>query len=110
MDPTEHASIATPRYLPHRHCEQAFGEAQFEGGETMSLLREDLAAMAEHHNPHRDDVLQLVMETHAEHFGPSIPVNLEWLNRLLAKYGQPLATETEINVFYSRKVPPRQRY
>ena len=77
--------------------------------ETMDLLREDLAAMAELHNPHRDGVLQLVMETHAEHFGPNIPVNLDWLNRLLVKYGQPLATETEIDVFYSRKVPARQR-
>ena len=78
-------------------------------GETMSLLIEDLEAVAAHWNPHRDGVLQLVMETHAELFGPSVPANLEWLNRLLVKYGQPLATETEIDVFYSRKVPPRQR-
>ncbi len=77
--------------------------------ETMDLLREDLAAMAELHNPPRDGVLQLVMETHVEHFGPNIPVNLEWLNRLLAKYGQPLTDQIEIDVFYSRKVPARQR-
>ena len=77
--------------------------------ETMDLLREDLAAMAEHHNPHRDGVLQLVMETHAEHFGLSVPANLEWLNRLLAKYGQPLTDQTEIDVFYSRAVPAHMR-
>ena len=77
--------------------------------ETMSLLREDLAAMAALHNPHRDGVLQLVMETHAEHFGPNIPVNLEWLNWLLFKYGQPLATETEIDVWYGRELSARQR-
>ena len=77
--------------------------------ETMDLLREDLAAMAELHNPPRDGVLQLVMETHVEHFGPNIPVNLEWLNWLLVKYGQPLTTETEISVWYGRPLTGRQR-
>ena len=73
--------------------------------ETMSLLHEDLAAVAEHHNPHRDGVLQLVLEVHAEHFGPSVPVNLRWLNKLLAKYGQPLTNRAEIDVFYGQKPP-----
>ena len=47
------------------------------------------------------------MEVHAEHFGPGVPVNLGWLNKLLAKYGQPLTDQIEIDVFYSRKVPVR---
>ena len=31
MEPTVYARIAGPRYLPQRHCEQAFGAALFEG-------------------------------------------------------------------------------
>ena len=49
------------------------------------------------------------METHVEHFGPNIPVNLKWLNWLLVKYGQPLATETEIRVWYGHPLTGRQR-
>ena len=33
MEPTGYARIAAPRYLSHRHCEQASGEAPLEGGE-----------------------------------------------------------------------------
>ena len=73
--------------------------------ETMSLLHEDLAAVAEHHNPHREGVLQLVLEAHAEHFGPSVPVNLEWLNSLLATYGQPLTNQAEMSVWYGQNPP-----
>ncbi len=57
--------------------------------ETMSLLLEDLAAVAEHHNPHRDGVLQLVLEYHVERYGSDVPVDLDRLNGLLATYGQP---------------------
>ncbi len=77
--------------------------------EALNLLHEDLSAVAEHHNPHRDGVLQLALEVHAEHFGPSVPVNLGWLNKLLAKYGQPLTNQAEIDVFYGHAVPVHQR-
>ncbi len=73
--------------------------------ETMSLLHEDLAAVAEHHNPQREGVLQLVLEAHAEHFGPGVPVNLRWLNKLLAQYGQPLTNQAEMSVWYGQKPP-----
>lgn len=77
--------------------------------ETMSLLLEDLAAVAEHHNPHRDGVLQLVLEYHVERYGPGVPVALDRLNGLLATYGQPLTDQTEIGIFYGRTVPVHQR-
>jgi len=77
--------------------------------ETMSLLLEDLAAVAEHHNPHRDGVLQLALEYHVERYGSGVPVDLDRLNGLLARYGQPLTDQTEIDVFYSHKVPARMR-
>ena len=56
--------------------------------EEMNLLLEDLAAVAEHHNPHRDGVLQLVLEYHAERYGSGVPVGLDTLNGLLATYGR----------------------
>ncbi len=77
--------------------------------ETMDLLREDLAAVAELHNPPRDGVLQLVLEIHAERYGANPPLDLAYLNSLLVGSGQPITTETEIDVLYSRKVPPSQR-
>ena len=75
---------------------------------TMSLLIGDLEAVAEHHNPHRDGVLQLVLEYHAERYGPGVPIRFDSLNGVLATYGQPLTNQAEIDVFYSRKVPARQ--
>ena len=77
--------------------------------ETMDLLIGDLEALAENWSPPRDGVLQLVMEVHVEHFGPGVPVDLEWMNNLLAKYGQPLATETEISVWYGDPLPAHMR-
>ena len=71
----------------------------------MALLLEDLEAVAEHHNPHRDGVLQLVLEFHAERYGPDVPVDLKRLNSVLAAYRQPLATPTEADVWYGDKPP-----
>ncbi len=77
--------------------------------ETMSLLIGDLEAVAEHWNPHRDGVLQLVLEYHAERYGPGVPIRFDSLNGVLAAYGQPLTNQAEIDVFYSRAVPARMR-
>ncbi len=77
--------------------------------ETMSLLIGDLEAVAEHWNPHRDGVLQLVLEYHAERYGSGVPIRFDKLNGVLAAYGQPLTSQAEIDVFYSRKVPAHMR-
>ena len=71
----------------------------------MALLLEDLEALAEHHNPHRDGVLRLALEFHAERYGPDVPVDLKRLNGVLAAYRQPLATLTEVDVWYGDKLP-----
>ena len=73
----------------------------------MALLLKDLEAMAEHHNPHRDGVLQLVSEFHAERYGPNVPVDLKRLNSVLAAYRQPLATLAEIDVWYGDNPPAK---
>ena len=78
---------------------------QAQGGDHMALLLEDLEALAEHHNPHRDGVLQLALEFHAERYGPSIPVNMFCLNKILATYGQPLASLIEVNIWYGDRPP-----
>ena len=59
--------------------------------------------------PHRETILRLTMNDYVKRYGPDTPLDLDRLNGLLAGSGQPLATETEISVWYGRKVPPRQR-
>ncbi len=59
--------------------------------------------------PHRETVLRLTMNDYVKRYGQDTPLDLDRLNGLLAATGQPLATETEISVWYGRKVPPRQR-
>ncbi len=49
------------------------------------------------------------MHSYVKRYGQDASLDLDRFNGLLATSGQPLATETEIDVFYSRKVPPRQR-
>ena len=89
--------------MPYKPTICAADQAQ--DGDRMALLLEDLEALAEHHNPHRDGVLQLVLEFHAERYGPSIPVNLYLLNKILAAYGQPLASLIEVNTWYGDRPP-----
>jgi hypothetical protein len=54
-------------------------------------------------------VLQLVLEYHAERYGSGVPIRFDKLNGVLAAYGQPLTSQAEIDVFYSRKVPAHMR-
>jgi hypothetical protein len=46
--------------MPYKPTICAADQAQ--DGDRMAHLLEDLEALAEHHNPHRDGVLQLVLE------------------------------------------------
>ncbi len=59
--------------------------------------------------PHRETILRLTLDRYVKRYGPDTPLDLDRLNGLLAATGQPLATETEINVWYGRTVPARQR-
>ncbi len=59
--------------------------------------------------PHRETVLRHTMRSYVKRDGQDTPLDLDRYNGLLAATGQPLATETEIAVWYGRKVPPRQR-
>ncbi len=59
--------------------------------------------------PHRETILRLTMHSYEKRYGQDAPLDLDRFNGLLAATGQPLATETEIAVWYGRKVPPRQR-
>ncbi len=59
--------------------------------------------------PPRETILRLTMNEYVKRYGQDTPLDLDRLNSLLATTGQPLATETEISVWYGRKVPPSQR-
>ncbi len=59
--------------------------------------------------PHRETVLRQTMHSYVKRYGQDTPLDLDRFNVLLAGSGQPLATETEIAVWYGRKVPARQR-
>ena len=59
--------------------------------------------------PHRETILRLALDRYVKRYGPDTPLDLDRLNSLLAASGQPLATETEISVWYGRTVPARQR-
>ncbi len=59
--------------------------------------------------PHRETVLRHTMRSYVKRYGQDAPLDLDRFTGLLAATRQPLATETEIAVWYGRKVPPRQR-
>ena len=49
--------------------------------------------------------LQVGLLLHDEAHPPCAPVDLDWLNGLLAAYKQPLATMTEIRIWYGAAAP-----
>ncbi len=59
--------------------------------------------------PHRETILRLTLDRYVKRFGPDTPLDLDRLNSLLAATGQPLATETEISVWYGHPLSTRQR-
>ena len=76
--------------------------------EMVSSLPDDYATV-ERAIPHRNTILRLTMDRYVKRYGQDTPLDLDRLNSLLAATGQPLATETEIDVWYGRTVPARQR-
>ena len=76
--------------------------------EIVSSLPDDYATV-ERPVPHRETILRLTMDRYVKRYGQDTPLDLDKLNSLLAATGQPLATETEIDVWYGRTVPARQR-
>ncbi len=49
------------------------------------------------------------MNDYVKRYGQDTPLDLDRLNGLLAATGQPLATETEISVWYGHPLTGRQR-
>ncbi len=76
--------------------------------EIVSSLPEDYATV-ERPIPHRETILRLTMDRYVKRYGPDTPLDLDRLNSLLAATGQPLATETEISVYYGHPLLPHQR-
>jgi len=76
--------------------------------EIVSSLPDDYATV-ERPIPHRETVLRQTMDRYVKRYGPDTPLDLDRLNGLLAATGQPLATKTEIDVWYGRKLPARMR-
>ena len=76
--------------------------------EIVSSLPDDYATV-ERPIPHRETILRLTMNSYVKRYGPDTPLDLDRLNGLLAASGQPLATKTEVDVWYGRKVPVHQR-
>ncbi len=70
----------------------------------MSSLPDDYATV-ERAIPLREMILSLTLDTYVKRYGPDTPLDLDRLNSLLAATGQPLATKTEIDVFYGQKPP-----
>ncbi len=77
-------------------------------GKTRNLLPDDFVT-TKRATPHREIILRLTLEMYVKRYGQDTPLDLDRLNSLLAATGQPLSTETEINVWYGRKVPASQR-
>ena len=65
--------------------------------------------MSEIVNSLPDAILRLTLDRYVKRYGPDTPLNLDRLNSLLAATGQPLATKTEIDVWYGHTVPVHQR-
>ena len=59
--------------------------------------------------PHRETILRLTMNDYVKRYGPDTSLDLDRFNGLLAATGQPLATETEISVWYGHPLTGRQR-
>ncbi len=76
--------------------------------EIVSSLPDDYATV-ERPVPHRETILRLTMHAYVKRYGQNTPLDLDRLNGLLAATGQPLATETEIGVWYGHPLPARQR-
>ena len=76
--------------------------------EIVSSLPDDYATV-KRAIPHRETVLRQTMDRYVKRYGPDTPLDLDRLNSLLAAHGHPLATETEISVWYGHEVPARQR-
>ncbi len=76
--------------------------------EIVSSLPDDYATV-ERAIPHRETILRLTMDRYVKRYGPDTPLDLDRLNGLLAASGQPLATETEVSVWYGHPLPARQR-
>ncbi len=76
--------------------------------EIVNSLPDDYATV-ERAIPHRETILRLTMEMYVKRYGQDTPLDLDRLNGLLASTNQPLANQAEIDVFYGRTVPGRQR-
>ena len=76
--------------------------------EIVSSLPDDYATV-ERPIPHRETVLRQTMHSYVKRYGPDTPLDLDRLNSLLAATGQPLATKTEVDVWYGHTVPVCQR-
>ena len=76
--------------------------------ETVNSLPDDYATV-ERPIPHRETVLRLTMDRYVKRYGQDTPLDLDKLNSLLAASGHPLATKTEISVWYGHTVPVCQR-
>ena len=74
----------------------------------MSSLPDDYATV-ERAVPHRETVLRLTLDRYVKRYGPATPLDLDRLNSLLAANGHPLATETEMSVWYGHTVPAHER-
>ena len=57
----------------------------------------------------REAILRQTMHSYVKRYGQDTPLDLDRLNCLLAAHGHPLATETEIRVWYGHPLPARQR-
>ncbi len=77
-------------------------------GKTKNLLPDDFVT-TKRATPHREIILRLTLGMYVKRYGQDAPLDLDRLNSLLAATGQPLSTETEIDVWYGRKVPASQR-
>ena len=76
--------------------------------EIASSLPADYATV-ERPIPHRETILRLTLDRYVKRFGPDTALDLDKLNSLLAATGQPLATKTEVDVWYGCSVPAHQR-
>ena len=74
----------------------------------VSSLPDDYATV-ERPVPHRETILRQIMHSYVKQFGQDTPLDLDRLNSMLATSGQPLATETEIRVWYGHPLSARQR-
>ncbi len=59
--------------------------------------------------PHRETIMRLTMNDYVKRYGQDNTLDLDRFNGLLAATGQPLATETEISVWYGHPLTGRQR-